>query len=277
MHDIFTFGDIHGMYDLYKAIMDYCNEQDPEATIVFLGDACDRGKDGYRIMKDLLNHPNVVYLKGNHEDIFVKAARQIKQKMPNLKTKEEIGITLTRCKRDIENCEAIALSLYNGGKSTLTDWILDGMPMDIVEKLDNLQLTFVYDNYDFSHSAGVYKNFQKIHQLELHGQPIPDIDAEYLLWTRSHLDVPWAQNRIAVFGHTPVMEVYKSVFGENWPIGKAYVPFMYASEDQTAGWKICMDTCACAVNRAFVLDVLEGHSQGFEQKNDGTIEKIEVI
>ena len=70
MHDIFTFGDIHGMYDLYKAIMDYCNEQDPEATIVFLGDACDRGKDGYRIMKDLLNHSNVVYLKGNHEDMY---------------------------------------------------------------------------------------------------------------------------------------------------------------------------------------------------------------
>ena len=277
MNKVFFFTDIHGMGNLYDAIMKHCIEQDPECIIVFGGDACDRGKDGYRIMKDLLNHPNVVYLKGNHEDIFVKAARQIKQKMPNLKTKEEIGIALTRCKRAIDDYGAIALSLYNGGKSTLTDWILDGMPMDIVEKLDNLQLTFVYDNYDFSHSAGKYKNFQKVHQLELRGQPIADEDAEYLLWTRSDLDAPWAQNRVAVFGHTPVMEVYRNIFDEIWPANEAYVPIMYASEDQTAGWKICMDTYACVANRAFVFDVLEERSQGFEQKNDGTIEKIEVI
>ena len=50
MHDIFFFTDIHGMYDLYRAIMDFCNEQDPEAMIIFGGDACDRGKDGYKIM-----------------------------------------------------------------------------------------------------------------------------------------------------------------------------------------------------------------------------------
>ena len=28
MHDIFYFTDIHGMYDLYKAIINYCNEQE---------------------------------------------------------------------------------------------------------------------------------------------------------------------------------------------------------------------------------------------------------
>lgn len=74
MHDIFYFTDIHGMYDLYRAIMDYCNEQDPEAMIIFGGDACDRGKDGYKIMKELLDNPQVLYLKGNHEDLFVHAA-----------------------------------------------------------------------------------------------------------------------------------------------------------------------------------------------------------
>ena len=54
MHDIFCFTDIHGVRPLYDAIMNYCNEQDPEATIIFCGDAMDRGYDGYAIMKELL-------------------------------------------------------------------------------------------------------------------------------------------------------------------------------------------------------------------------------
>lgn len=277
MNKVFFFTDIHGMGNLYDAIMKHCIEQDPECIIVFGGDACDRGKDGYRIMKDLLNHPNVVYLKGNHEDMFVKAARQLKQHFPNLKTKEEIGVTLTRCKRDLDGEGSIALSLYNGGKSTLTDWILDGMPMDIVEKLNNLQLTFVYNNYDFSHSAGKYKVFQNVHNLELRGQPIPDVDSEYLLWVRSAFEEPWAPSRTAIFGHTFVEYVYADLVGEAWPKNKAIVPFTYACGDESAGWKFCIDTGACVTKRAFVLDVLKGQSQGFAEKNDGTIEKIEMI
>ncbi len=79
MHDIFFFTDIHGMYDLYRAIMNYCNEQDPEAMIIFGGDACDRGRHGYKIMKELLDNPYVVYLRGNHEEMFCNAAREIKE------------------------------------------------------------------------------------------------------------------------------------------------------------------------------------------------------
>ena len=274
MRNIFYFTDIHGTRPLFDAIMNYCNEQDPEAMIIFGGDAIDRGPDGYQIMKELLDNPKVLYLKGNHEDMFVKAARQIKQKMPNLKTKEEIGIALTRCKRAIEDYDAIALSLYNGGKSTLTDWILDGMPMDIIEKIDNLQLTFVYNNCDFSHSTGVYKNFQKVHQLELHGQPIPDEDAEYLLWTRSGMDISWAPERIAIFGHTPTP--YLSDYIEfkpekDWEIS----PVMFNKLIPNA-WKLDMDTGAVFTKRAFVLNVPTLQAQGFEEKN-GNVKKIELI
>ena len=101
MHDIFFFTDIHGMYDLYRAIMDFCNEQDSEATIIFGGDACDRGRDGYKIMKELLANPRVVYLKGNHEDLFVKAAYEIKDEFHPFGeiTKEDIF-------NDVENFQA---------------------------------------------------------------------------------------------------------------------------------------------------------------------------
>ena len=55
----------------------WCKEQDPECTIVYGGDAADRGPDGYRIIKELLNDPQIIYIYGNHEDLFIKAADAI--------------------------------------------------------------------------------------------------------------------------------------------------------------------------------------------------------
>lgn len=67
MHDIYFFTDIHGQKNLFDAMYDWCLRQDPECTIVYGGDACDRGNDGYEIMKKLIASPQVIYLKGNHE------------------------------------------------------------------------------------------------------------------------------------------------------------------------------------------------------------------
>ena len=141
MHDVFYFTDIHGQRKLFDAIMNYCYEQDDEAMIIFGGDAIDRGEDGYAIMKELLDNPYVVYLKGNHKDMFTKAAREIKQ-MFNFEnpTKENIRKCLNACKHFDYKYAAIQNSLYNGGLSTLTNWILDGMSMDIIERKERLRL-----------------------------------------------------------------------------------------------------------------------------------------
>lgn len=62
----YTFTDIHGMGKHFDVIMDYIASQSDEYQIFFLGDACDRGPDGFEIMNKLLSNPKVVYLKGNH-------------------------------------------------------------------------------------------------------------------------------------------------------------------------------------------------------------------
>ena len=206
MHDIFFFTDIHGMYDLYRAIMDYCNEQDPEATIIFGGDACDRGPDGYRIMKELLDNPYVIYLKGNHEDMFVKAAREIKE-MFNFEgaDEEKIHKVLNACKHFDYKFAAIQDSLYNGGLVTLTDWILDGMPLDIVKRINELPLTFSYGECDFCHSAGLYRTFKEVADAEYEGKKPDEYAAEALIWGRTGLNTGWVKERIAVFGHTPTI------------------------------------------------------------------------
>lgn len=267
MHDIFFFTDIHGMYDLYRAIMNYCDEQDPEAMIIFGGDACDRGNDGYKIMKELLNNPRVVYLKGNHEDLFVKAAHEIKQKLVFTED-SNIRQTLYWCSQYDYKYEDIQLAIANGGLTTLTDWVNDGMNMKFVDKIDKLPLTFSIDTCDFCHAAGVYQTFERAADAEYNGLPVDRFDADSLIWTRSGFNVGWAPNRIAIFGHTPVPYLgdYMDV---DWDENVCPQPYKWIGDfypDMT-GTKIDMDTGACFTGNAYVLNVLTMKAQGFEDTN----------
>ena len=269
MHDIYFFTDIHGARPLFDAIMNFCKIQDPEATIIYGGDACDRGSDGYNIMKELLNNPKVLYLKGNHEDMFTKAARELKALFSfDTTDKERIQKVLNACKHFDYKYASIQDSLYNGGIETLTNWILDGMPMDIVERLEHLPLTFQYENLDFCHSAPLYKFFKEIYDKEYNHQVIKSWDQEVILWSRNTIDSPWKEGRKLIFGHTPVS--YLSDFirlpGAE-PTGPVALP-----------QKIDMDTGACFTNKAYVLNVITMKAQGFlYNKETKTVEEIDCI
>ena len=54
--NIYFFTDIHGHYPLFRAILNWCNND----VIIYGGDACDRGKGGYKIIKELLEAPIVI-------------------------------------------------------------------------------------------------------------------------------------------------------------------------------------------------------------------------
>jgi len=275
MHDIFAFGDIHGMYDLYKAIMDYCYEQDPEATIVFLGDACDRGRNGYKIIKELLDNPYVIYLKGNHEDMLTHAMREIKQYF-NLEdsNRDNARKILRACRYFDSKYMGIQSVMYNGGTDTLLDWIEDGMPIDIYNKLIKLPLTFSTDVCDFCHSAGTFNTFSTVAMKEYREEEIHEWESESILWERVTLESKWRDDRIAIFGHTPVMLVPE------------FVKSIKFEKIQPLKWdnKIDMDTGAAFTGKAYVLNCLTMQAQGFEDKEfkddefrKHDVEKIDVI
>lgn len=278
MHDIFAFTDIHGMYNLFQAIMNYCNKQDPEAMIIFCGDACDRGPDGYKIMKELLDNPKVVYLKGNHEDMFTKAAREIKEKFSfEGADKERIHKVLNACKHFDYKYAAIQDSLHNGGMPTLVEWIMDGMPIDFVEQIEKLPLTFSTDTCDFCHAAGGYKTFMEVANAEYENKTPDEYSMLSILWSRTAYELGWAPNRTVIYGHTPVpylLEDLKVKFDKD----KRIQPYKYVGtlSSKFTGPKIDMDTGACFTKVAYVLNVLTMKAIGFEIKNDG-IEEIEAI
>ena len=278
MHDIFTFSDIHGTWELYRAIMNYCHEQDPEAMIIYCGDACDRGPDGYQIMKELLDNPYVIYLKGNHEDMFTKAAREIKEFF-NFANSDDTAIrkTLTACRYFDYKYANIQDSLNNGGMTTLMAWIKDGMPMEIVERIEKLPLTFSTDTCDFCHAAGIYRTFKEAVDAEYDGKEVDQYTHDSLLWSRSAFEYGWEPNRTVIYGHTPVPYLLEDLHVK-WDKSKNIEPYKYIGKINPimTGAKIDMDTGAAFTGIAYVLNVLTMKAQGFELK-DNQVEKIKVI
>ena len=211
MHGVYCFTDIHGMYELYKKIMDYCKGEDPEATIIFLGDAADRGPEGYRIMKELLENPHVVYLKGNHEDMFVKSARAIIGRYAanddlyeyvHSLNKEQAQV-LVKHMQDFD----VRMHLENGGMQTLVDWLADGANEEFVDTIEHLPLTYKFENMDFCHAGGHPYTFEKVYNAEHDGKTntLLPYDIYQTMWDRSALDLGWTAGRTCVFGHTPVV------------------------------------------------------------------------
>ena len=274
MHDLFAFGDIHGMYNLYETIVNYCKEQDPQCTIVYLGDAADRGPDGYRIIKELLADPQIIYLYGNHEDLFVKAADAI---IGHYAMNDELYDYLHNCDklraksiiRGIYN-EDVQLHLSNGGESTLIDWICDGANEEIIDQLRNLPRTFSYNQIDFCHAGSTYSSFKAVADAEYDNKPHPTYEERMVIWDRNCIPLGWETDRICIHGHTPTIYLPTRAQGniqnkENIHPCSWYD--MMGAKDKRGGLKIDMDTSAAFTGRSFVLNCNTMKVIGFENPN----------
>lgn len=277
MHDTFYFTDIHGCLNLFHTMRDWCYKQDPECTIIYGGDACDRGEHGYEIMNTLLADPQILYLKGNHEDLFVKAAREL---IGYYACNDELYTAFHNChdektaSRLIRDGGAYDVSLhcYNGGFPTLCDWILDGAEDEFVDKIDELPVTFSYGGIDFCHAGGTYQAFKQINEAE-YFNTVKNSDAEKLcIWDRTYLNEFWENpNSLCIFGHTPTcflkdhfIKVPRSCTDDNM------IPVMWKN-------KIDMDTGAFFTGQSFVLNINTLTAFGFKGKYDNNIQDYQNI
>ena len=63
---IYAMSDLHGCYDKYKNMLEKINLSEND-TLYILGDVVDRGKDGIKILLDIMKRKNIVPLLGNHD------------------------------------------------------------------------------------------------------------------------------------------------------------------------------------------------------------------
>lgn len=169
---VFAISDLHGNWELWAQVRAFLK---PEDTLYVLGDAADRGPDGWAIIKDILETPNVKYLLGNHDvmllDTFVE---------------------------DFDGFDSHTYWSYNGGFPTYSDIQKDENANKYLGKLAGLPYYYCYKN-----TKG-----NIIHLSHAGFDPDKEISGlEDLVWDRGHLvTTKWrgADNEYCVFGHTPV-------------------------------------------------------------------------
>lgn len=233
--DIFAFTDIHGQKELFDKIYNWLNGRSEPWKCYFLGDACDRGEFGYSIIKILLSDDRFIYMKGNHEDLFVRAAKALKQCWA------EEGFTQGEIMSDpclyvmmYQYYDDVALHIQNGGLDTLIAWAADGCPLGIIGKLDRLpeHITLpheVWGTLDLSHAGHLI-----------------DGSDDYI-WSREHFHEKWKGGRM-IHGHTPVRSLVKFVLLDG-PANTAR-PAFYQE-----GTKIDLDTACFLSDTITVLNL----------------------
>ena len=179
--------DLHGNYDLWEQIKNFLKEDD---TLIFLGDAIDRGSRGFEIFKELLEHPQVVYICGNHEDIMYNAF----------------------CATGPAATEYYKNWMNNDGQATLDN--IKKMGLDTETKLDLIHKIRSLPRYAEYESKGNGLKFILCHAGYTPGDYFDslwdDQKEQKMLWDRNHFNFPWPldekyDNVVIVHGHTPIL------------------------------------------------------------------------
>lgn len=271
---MFFFTDIHGMGELFDAVINYCKKQDATRSIIFGGDACDRGPNGYRIIKTLLNDPHIIYLKGNHEDLFIAAAYELVNKLTftNITDVQYIQTVLSRVMSFDYKYPALQFHIDNGGMPTLIDWIQDGMPMTIIKQLEKLPYTHSYKQYDFCHAASVYRVFNNIQILSQQNKEIPPDLVKSITWDRGAFSMGWEPNRMAVFGHTPTPFIKRYLELPDNKNDPSPYKWRGSFDKRFSGWKLAMDTATACSKYIYLFDCQTNNIIGFQQQTNDIIQ-----
>lgn len=177
----YAISDIHGNLAIAQQVVRKAIEGN---TIYFLGDACDRGHHGWEIIKMFLTTDNIVYLRGNHEDMLMKAMRPY----------------FMRGDDEYRYTHAFEVWSWNGSAETEM-----GMMFDDIDRarLYFGQLYTLHLTADYTNQFG-----QIIHMCHSGWEYFNDaIDENAILWDRNHyFHNHWLgeENEFMIHGHTPI-------------------------------------------------------------------------
>lgn len=235
--DYFCFSDIHGHGELFDKILNWLNGRSKPWKCIFLGDACDRRDDGYRIIKTLLNDDRFIYLKGNHEDLFIRAARALRKHWGEEGFfYDEVAANPYEFIMNFAWDWDVSLHIQNGGLQTLLDWATKGRTgLKIIGQLDalpeHMELPHdVWGKLDLSHAGHLIDN------------------SDSFIWSREHFQEDFEGGRM-IHGHTPVRSLRKYV----WEISSNPAtcrPAFYAN-----GTKVDIDTACFSSDTITLLNL----------------------
>lgn len=221
---VYALADLHGRLDLLKEIQAFLQ---PEDTVYFLGDACDRGPDPWDTVKAIIDDDRFIYLLGNHEDMLLNT--YLHHQMYDIDG-------------DIINNPEGYLWYKNGGYQTAIDMMADPNRDKYINVLRTAPLYKIYTNTQhitcfLSHAGASFKR---------------TVNEEDLLWDRDHIYDKWNEEEwpdvISVHGHTPTPSLWRLL---NTPKEEMDVgAFWYCNNH-----KVDIDTFAHSTNISVLLDL----------------------
>lgn len=214
--------DLHGQYDLWKAIQSYLKEDD---KLFFLGDAIDRGPRGWDILVEMLDDKRVEFIKGNHEDIMLSVLN---------------GPT-TSYKSWLKHWRK------NGGTQTMEN--MKTVPFEQRKKyLDKLEECPSFITFENTQGKKICLNHSGWVPTEDECNIMNDNDIEYnFLWNREHFDLPLPnlfKDYYIIHGHTPTTYINKTL--------KEIKPLSYCN-----GHKIDLDIASFVTNEIALFNLDE--------------------
>lgn len=194
---IYVISDLHGIpFALFKKLLEKAKINRRKDKLYILGDVIDRGKDGVRYLRWIIqNQDFVIFIVGNHESMLLNCDFLFDPR--NRKFPDELyGFQLS----------SYRIWKQNGARKTIED-MKKNTDLDNVMILDFLKKAPLYKELEvkgkkflLSHSGGAfYKN-------------IADITEYEWLWSRPDSVNDWCVgDSVRVFGHTPVQYIDESI------------------------------------------------------------------
>jgi serine/threonine protein phosphatase 1 len=199
--------DIHGEIELFERLLANVNYNSSQDQLILLGDYVDRGPNSKKVLEKVieLKSDGALVLKGNHEDMMIKALTTDEERSwknwinrnGGRKTLESYGFN---------ESEFVVPEEEEFIKPMLHDEILD-RHLNFIQKLDHF---IELEEYILVH-AGVHPN-----------QPLEETDPYTFMWIREEFYSAYSGQKTIVFGHTPAMHLHGKhsiFFGKNRIIG----------------------------------------------------------
>ena len=235
---VYACSDLHGMKQLYDAIKESLK---PEDKVFFLGDAGDRGPEPWETIKAILDDPQFIYIKGNHEDMLCHVLS---------------GYLDCGC----PDYHDIHLLSSNGGGETFDQAIADPRVREICDKLWKLPLIKEYkratgERVVLSHAGFTpwkeefFADDETKRDIIFHRPKRDD-----LLWDRDHFLDEWTKEDCVdcfiVHGHTPVPYLLEDIDPACLMPDVEPGALIYAD-----GRKVCVDCGAVFTGYCVLLDL----------------------
>ncbi len=197
MEKAFVVSDIHGCYEQFIKLLEYW---DKSMKLVVLGDLIDRGEASKQVVQEVMKlkeiyKDQVVVLKGNHEDMFLKFLQDPVQKGD--------------------------IYFFNGGKSTVKDFIDERFILHrSLKNLADLVLERASNEVKFIRDLQLYEEFGDVLFVHAGIDPrLPDwreTSEECFVWTRDMVNHCNNTGKVIVYGHTPTKMIHSNQSSDIW-------------------------------------------------------------